>query len=195
MAKTPLNIIKLNELPKQGESFVFTSEDGKESFAPYFKDLIGDQKFHIEMHIQPAGNAYQLQGKIQTKMPLVCSLCATDIQHPVKVNLNEIILINSAMAKNEHEARANHSSELNADGPEALILDNEAFDVAEYLHEMIALAEPIRPLGTPDCETACPERDKMIPRDWLSVGNVSEKMENTNPFASLKDLKITQKKN
>lgn len=75
------------------------------------------------------------------------------------------------------------------------MLDNEAFDVAEYLHEMIALAEPIRPLGTPDCETSCPERDKMIPRDWLTIGNISEKMENTNPFASLKDLKITQKKN
>lgn len=195
MAKTPINYIKLNELPTQGESFVFTSEDGKESLAPYFKDLLGDQKFHIELHIQPVGNAYQLHGKIKTKLPLVCSLCASDIQHPVDVNLNEIILIDNTLTKKDHEVRSNHASELTADGPEAIMLDNEAFDVAEYLHEMIALAEPIRPMGTPDCETSCPERDNFVQREWLNIGNPSEKMENTNPFASLKDLKINQKKN
>lgn len=195
MAKTPKNIIKLNELPTNGEHYVFTSEDTHDSFAPYFKDLIGDQKFHIEVDIKPVGNAYQLMGKIKTKMPLICALCATDIQHSVNVNLNEIILIDSTMAKNDHEARANHSSELSTDGPEAIMLENEAFDVAEYLHEMIALAEPIRPLGSPDCEVACPERDNAVQREWLTIGNNSDKLENTNPFGSLKDLKINQKKN
>jgi hypothetical protein len=63
--------------------------------------------------------------------------------------------------------------------------------VGEYLHEMVALAEPMRPLGKPDCDQDCENLAGRERRPWLSYGGERDgKSVMPNPFQILEKIKL-----
>lgn len=182
--------IPLKDLPPEGRAFDFTSESAE--LTPILKELIGANPYAVHLHIVPMGNTFALTGQIEAKMDLQCSLCASDFKQPIALKLNELIVIERPLAKGDQSSKANHAHEWAAGGPDYIILPRDQFDVAEYAHEAIALAEPIRPLCAPEREGGCSQAQERVDRPWLSYGE--EKSTTTeiraNPFQVLEKLKL-----
>ncbi|HMN70183.1 MAG TPA: DUF177 domain-containing protein [Bdellovibrionales bacterium] len=185
---SPLEII-LKDLPPEGRDFVYTRESGEMNGV--LKDLIADNPYDIRLKLAPIGNAFTLQGEVKTAMNLQCSLCASDFKYLVQQHLNEIIVPQKPLGKGEHQSRANHVHELQNDGPDYILLETEAFNVGEYMHELIALAEPIRPIGGPACGDECGRPEDRIQREWLTFGEENAGTGiRTNPFQVLEKMKL-----
>lgn len=180
--------ITLKDLPLEGREFTYTRESGELNQA--LSDLISSHPYRVNFRLTPVGNAYSLQGSMETEMELQCSKCASDFIFPVKQKLNELIVVEKPMHKGDHQTRANHVHELQDSGPDYLMLDSEVFKVADYIHEAVALAEPIRPLCAPEKPEGCGYSGEPIRREWLSFGEEEAKSIRTNPFQVLEKIKL-----
>jgi uncharacterized metal-binding protein YceD (DUF177 family) len=183
--------IMLKDLPPEGRDFEFTQESGE--LTAVLKELIGSNPYRLQIHLQPMGNTYSLHGELKTGMDLQCSLCANDFKLPVQLKLNELIVIERPLSKGDQTSKANHAHEWADSGPNYMVLPNEVFDVAEYAHEAVALAEPIRPLCAPERENGCANAgSERIQRPWLSYGQEKSGAADiqSNPFQVLEKLKL-----
>lgn len=178
--------ITLKDLPLEGRDFEYSDRSGELTQA--LVDLIGPNPYEVTFRLAPVGNAYSLQGKIKTSLNLQCSICASDFQFPVVQNLNELIVVESPMNKGDQQSRANHVHELQDSGPDYLILSSEVFKVADYIHEMVGLAEPIRPLCAPELTDGCAQAKERPQREWLSYGDGGKIQ--ANPFQILEKMKL-----
>jgi uncharacterized metal-binding protein YceD (DUF177 family) len=181
--------ISLKDLPAEGREFTYSNETGElnKVLAP----LIGKNPYSIHIKLMPMGNSVDLKGEVETSMDLQCSLCAMEYSHPIKLSLHELIVVQKALAKGDQQTRTNHAHEWEASGPDYIILESGNFEIDHYIHEMVALAEPIRPLGRPNCDQNCENLAEKVKRDWLSYG---ENQENdgikANPFKVLEKMKF-----
>lgn len=179
--------IALRELPIEGREFNFTRESGELNSA--LEDLIGSNPYSVHLKITPMGNTFDLRGRLATTLDLQCSLCAFDFKLPVDVPLHELILIEKALSKGDQMSRNNHAHEWESNGPDYIVLETDSFNLAEYVHEQIGLAEPIRPLGKPDCDEDCENLKDRVQRPWLTYGSDGEKG-TASPFQVLEKLKL-----
>lgn len=180
-------LIGLKEIPQEGREFVFTRETGE--LNKHLEDLIGKNPHQVTFTITPMGNAFKLQGQVNTAMDLACSLCAVDFKFTVHANLHELLLVQKPLGKGEQLTRTNHAHEWESQGPDYIMLENETFDVAEYIHEMIALQEPVRPIGRPNCDENCENLKDRVQRPWLSFGE-DDQSTKANPFEVLSKIKL-----
>lgn len=181
-------LIGLREIPQEGRDFSFSRETGELNKS--LQDLIGQNAYQVTFKITPMGNTFYLKGQVITSMDLPCALCAIEFKFPVHLNLNELLVIEKPLGKGEQMTRANHAHEWEAEGPDYIVLPSEVFNVAEYIHEMVALAEPIRPLGRPDCDKACENLKDRVQREWLTYGKDEESSVKSNPFQVLEKIKL-----
>lgn len=184
--------INLKEIAPEGQDFSYSNKTAE--LTPTLKELIGSNPYSIELKITPMGNTFDLRGSVRTAMDLQCSLCAVDFNFPVELKLHELIVVTkkAALGKGDHSTRANHAHEWETEGPECILLESDLFNIAEYVHEMVALAEPIRPLGKPDCSETCENWVNRERRPWLSYGDepVSSEGIKANPFKVLENIKL-----
>jgi len=177
--------IALKDLPPEGRDFSYTRETGELNDA--LKDLIGPNSYEVTFKITPMGNAFDLKGSVRTAMDLECSLCAIDLKHPVHERLNEMLVVQKPLNKGDQLSKANHAHEWVEDGPDYVMLESEVFHVPDYIHEVIGLAEPIRPLGKPGCDMSCENLKDDVKR-WL-VGHETTTIKD-NPFKVLEKMKL-----
>ena len=141
--KSPLTV-QLKDLPKQGVDFHFTRETGE--LNGVLDDLIGKNPYRIQIHICPDGPVYMIEGHIQIQMNLACARCALDFKHTVKRHFHESVIVQS-----EESQRIAYP--VPADGEDfCTVLSDPLFDLGDFLHELIAVEEPLRPLGKNGCD-------------------------------------------
>ena len=179
--------IRLNDLPPEGKTFEYSRESGELNST--LAEFIGQNPYTIRFEIHPIGNAFELRGTASTKMDLACSLCGIDFKQDIQEKLHEVIVIQEELPRVGHEARVNHTTELEATGPSYLEIPSPDLNVAEYIHEIIGLAVPLKPLGKKDCETSCENADELVRQGLLIREQDAEKTKNS-PFGVLKDLKL-----
>jgi uncharacterized metal-binding protein YceD (DUF177 family) len=181
--------IALHELPDSGKTFDFNRETGELNST--FADLISPSTpFTVSVHIKPIGNAFELSGKISTRLNLPCSLCGNDLPLGVEENLHEVLVVGEQMPRDAQSAKVNHASEL-LEGASAEILESDIFDLAEYLHEILALVAPIRFTKNEDCEKGlCPEIAPLLQKGALKLDSGPEKEATHNPFTVLQTFKL-----
>jgi uncharacterized metal-binding protein YceD (DUF177 family) len=180
-------VLRLKELPQEGRRYIYTNASGE--LTPFIADLIGKNPYRVEIEVKPMGNVYMAEGKIETGLDEICSLCALEFVYSVNEKFREILVINDHQSHRDHQARVNHTSELAAGGPECTELDSDLFMVGDFIHELIAISAPMKPLGKPDCDSSCENYKAAVAKGWF--GNQGESMtEKQNPFAVLKDLKL-----
>lgn len=188
----PVRIV-LSELPPEGRDFVYDREGGELNKA--LMDLIGLNPYRISFHVKPMGNVYLMEGTVDTELDLLCSRCGVDFKQKIQERLSEILVVqDSPLGRGDSTSRVNHTSDLNESQKEATTLDSPHFDVGEFFHEIIALAEPIQPLGGSDCDKSCENLEMAYAQGWLTrPGTQPEEDENfdkNKPFAGLKGLKL-----
>ena len=181
--------ISLKELPAEGREFTYSQETGE--LNKILLPLIGRNKYSVKIKMTPVGNSFDLRGSISTSMDLQCALCAIAFSHLIQVKLHELIVVQKPMAKGDQQTRANHAHEWESSGPDYIVLESETFEIDQYIHEMVALAEPLKPLGRPDCDKNCENLTDQVMRDWLTLGDEPPNSSiKANPFKVLEKIKL-----
>lgn len=187
----PIRIV-LSELPPEGRDFVYDREGGELNKA--LMDLIGGNPYRISFQVRPMGNVYLLEGTVETQLDLLCSRCGVDFKQNINERLSEILVVqDTTLGRGDSTSRVNHTSDLSESQKEATTLDTPQFDVGEFFHEIIALAEPIQPLGGSNCDKSCENLENAYTEGWLTRPGAQEDdadFDKNKPFAGLKGLKL-----
>jgi uncharacterized protein len=180
--------ILLRELPPEGREYEYNRDSGELNDA--LDELIDQNDYSVRLTVRPIGNAFDVSGDLKTTLNLQCSLCAIDFKLPISQKIHEVLVINDPLHKGDHLTKANHSSEWDPSQPEGVYLEAPILEVGEFIHELIAIAEPMRPLGRPGCEEACENRKDGVQREWLSVGAKDSISVRNHPFSILEKIKL-----
>ncbi len=139
--------VNLKQLPDQGEQFQFNQGSGE--LNRHLVDLIGSHAYNIDVTIRPQGNVYEITGRIDTEMDRICSHCGRDTHLPIHDEFSELIVV---MTERPRAGHSGHTGSL-LEGPSCNYITGHEFDLAEFVHEHIALAEPPHPqCGRSDCD-------------------------------------------
>jgi uncharacterized metal-binding protein YceD (DUF177 family) len=165
--------VNLKEIGLEGESFHYTRKAGE--LNKRLADLIGNHDYSVNLTIRPMGNVFEISGDISTQMDLLCARCGRDAKEKIGEKFNEIILVLDERPRAGHSGHTGTTDE----GPFCNYVTSYTFDLAEFVHEHIAAAEPYKPLcSEPDCEEVYKK---------AQILDTSPEIEN-NPFAVLKEL-------
>ena len=179
--------INLKELPLEGRDFHYS--DKTEELNSALAEIVGKNPYQVDFKITPMGNTFDLRGTVKTGLDLECSLCALDFKFPVELKLHELLVIQKPLEKGDQLTKNNHAHEWENNGPDYILLDSDVFAVPEYIHEAIALAEPIRPLGKPDCDLNCENMPESAKKYLTPDGAPSQPIRD-NPFQVLEKMKL-----
>ncbi|MCB9027047.1 MAG: DUF177 domain-containing protein [Bdellovibrionaceae bacterium] len=185
-------IINLNEIHPDGEPFQFNRKSGE--LNKILHNIIGDGDYNIEFTITPVGDVFELKGHFFADKPLICSRCAFDFQSQLKEDFHEILVVSEELPRKGHLSRPNHSSEgFLHDGPFFNELRSPHFSISNFAHEIMALAEPLNPLGKENCDENCENYLKALKEGWLKKEEALSP--SRNAFSILEQLKSDSIKN
>lgn len=182
--------IRLSEIPEDGKHFLLTRETAELNEA--LKDLIGCHDYTADFFIKPISSKnFQLTGSIKTSLPEECSLCCLDFKLPVSAKFNELLLPQMEEGRTDHYAKPNHQSDATSGGPNMVEYRGQEFDMAEYLHEVVALEEPFNPIPEQNDKGECGVCGQNIKEKSFSyIEDDSKTLNPESPFSALKNLKL-----
>ena len=140
-------IVSLDKVPPEGLRFCFTSSS--KEWTENLKDLLSDNAYQILLNIQPMNSSsleFHITGSIQTNLNLTCARCAVDFQYKIDKEISEKIYIQPKKTKEEIDIPFNANQEM------VTVLSYSHFDLFQFVHELIAIEEPMRPLGKSSCD-------------------------------------------
>lgn len=181
-------LINLNEIPPEGKSFVCNRNTAE--LNDVLKDLLGQTAHHTEFKVRPMATTgtFELTGFIRTELPEQCSRCGLDFQLQLNEKFNEILMPRMNTPRDAHFSKANHFSDMAHEGPEVAEYSGQQFDMGEYLHEVVALAEPSNPAPAVDAQENCTGCKISLKNHTFSYGDQVDLK--AKPFAGLKGIKI-----
>lgn len=177
--------INLAEIPEEGRDFHYDRETGE--LNEILEDLVHREKYSIDFTIRPMGNAYELRGKLQTRLPDVCSKCGDEMSSPIDHKFHEILLEEQEDYRKSHSVHGNQSVDFLAQTPSVSHYQGNIFEAGEFLHEEVALAGPLYPVcGMQKCvrEAEIDNLQKQLEENFkAATKDIGE-----SPFAVLKDF-------
>lgn len=180
--------INLNEIPTDGKSWLLNEKTAELSAS--LKDLIGAQPYQTEFTITPlpSPGAYELRGKISTKVPELCSRCGIDFNYTINEKFYYILMPEIDLPRDGKFAKPNHYTDLHEDKTETAEYQGHHFNVSEFFHELVAVNIPIIPAPPVDENEDCGECKISLKNHSFSMdeGEVKPK----NPFSALKGIKL-----
>jgi uncharacterized protein len=181
-------IINLLEIPAEGKNYICNQNTG--DLNSDLRDLVGSAAFKVEFTLRPLqAGTFELTGFVQTQLPEDCSRCGLDFQMPVDQKFKELLIPEQTVPRNSKFAKANHISDMHNDGPSVVEYQGHHFNAGEYLHEVIALAEPYTPAPACTADGHCTLCKKPVSDEKFSYEDPGFE-EPTSPFASLKNIKL-----
>ncbi len=145
---TNLTFVNLKSLPEKGEQYQFSQQNGE--LDEQLRDLIGSNNYYVSLEVRPVGNVFEISGEIRAEMDLICSHCGRELHHPVNDSFNELIVVTAKWTRAGHSGHVNSVKDHEITCNYATSFD---FDLGDFVHEHIALAEPDHPLcARPDCD-------------------------------------------
>ena len=135
--------IRLSEIPAEGRSYEYDRESGE--LNEILSDLIEDHPYKVDLFIKPIGNAYEMRGEIKAGVTEICSTCGWDFEANLGRKVNEILFEEQEEHRKGHSVHGNRSVDFLGEGPSMTAYKGDVFNAADYVHEVIALAEPFYP--------------------------------------------------
>jgi uncharacterized protein len=187
--------IRLNEIPQDGRQYDFDRKSGELDEA--LEDLIGKNPYQVGFFIKPIGNAYELRGQMKTVVHEVCASCGYDFDLPLERKMNEILFEEpEENDRKGHSVHGNQSVDFLNDGPGSTPYKGDVFDAGDFVHEMVALNEPLYPMcgENGQCKHAeeVSEIRRRLENEWLAA---QEKKAGNPAFSVLKTLELDENKN
>lgn len=179
--------IRLSEIPLEGRNYVYDRAHGE--LDAEISDLIGSRDYSVSMDIKPIGNAYEVRGFIKTAVAEICSCCGYDFELPIERKISEILFEEDEEYRKAHSVHGNQAIDYEAEGPSATPYKNGVFEAGAFVHETIAIGQPLYPMCGPDGQ--CLREDEareILRRLEAEFAAVEEKK--PNPFSALKNLEL-----
>lgn len=181
-------IIHLNEVPNDGRTWSLNRANSK--LGEVLHDVIHKSAFQIHFSILPLSDTgtFQIQGTIKTELPEECSRCGLDFQFALDEKFKNILVPGVGSERDAQFAKPNHFSDLQETDLEVAEFFGDEFNAGEFLHELIALAQPQIPAPPLDAQGSC--RTCKIDVINHSFSHVEEVEVKSSPFAKLKGIKL-----
>lgn len=180
--------INLGDIPQDGKEFICNQNTGE--FNETLADLIGKNPYDVKFHIQPIQKGFELRGSVRTNLPELCSRCGDDMKVNINTSYHGILLPRLELGRSGHYAKSNHVSETSDNDEASLIeFDGQHFDMAEYLHEIVALEIPFKPVPPEDEKGNCSLCHLNLKTHTFGYSD-PELPKKESPFAALKNIKI-----
>ena len=135
--------IRLNEIPEEGRSYIFDRKSGEINEA--VADVVGTHDYKADIFIKPIGGVYEVSGKIETTLDETCSTCGYDFELPVTRAFREILVQEKDEHRKSQSVHGNQSVDFLEEGLAMATVKGQIFDAGDYVHEVIAFAEPFYP--------------------------------------------------
>lgn len=181
-------LINLLEIPEEGKSFI--CNQNTRELGEVLKDLVGNKAFKTEFTIRPLqGGTFELSGNIKTEIPEECSRCGLDFDLNVDENFRELLLPEQTIPRNSKFSKANHVSDMTGEGPSVVEYQGHHFNAGDYLHEVVALADPFTPAPPCNAQGQCTLCKKNVGTEKFSYEDPGFEKP-TSPFGALKGLKV-----
>lgn len=186
-------IINLQEIPPEGKTFICNQHTG--SLNQALKDLIGKQGHQAEFTIRPLqAETFELTGWIKTELPEDCSRCGLDFQLNVFEKFRELLMPLEKTPRNAKYSKPNHISDMKMEDFSVIEYQGHHFNAGEYLHQVVALTEPITPAPECDKEGICLVCHKPVSKElfvYEDPGFEEPNLEKPrSPFSALKNIKL-----
>jgi len=180
--------IRLNEIPQDGSTWNFDQNHAE--MRECLTDLISNQPFTATLLIQPLGQTgtYQITGGVQTQLGEQCSRCGDDFPLLVNEKFSHLLVPALGLERDDKMVKANHYTELNESGPEAIEFRGQVFSAGDFFHELIALAEPLIPAPALTAEGKCTVCKIDVQNQTFHYDETASLKE--HPFAGLKNIKL-----
>lgn len=180
--------INLNEIPSEGKSWSFNEKTGELNAT--LNDLIGKNPYQAELSILPlqTGGTYELRGSVKTQFPEQCSRCGIDFKHKINEKFNYLLMPELETPRDGKYTKPNHYTDLHEETIETAEYQGHHFEAAEFLHEVIALYEPLIPAPALDDKDDCTECKLSMKNRTFSYDE--GELPKANPFGALKGIKL-----
>ncbi|MBC7371797.1 MAG: DUF177 domain-containing protein [Bdellovibrionaceae bacterium] len=181
--------INLSEIPEEGRSYTCNRKTAELNLP--LKDLIGDAEFEAEFFIRPLNpKDFEVRGVMKTTMPEDCSRCGIDFELKIATKFQEILIPRHEDDRTGHYAKVNHISEAEVTGPSVTEYEDSAFDMGEYLHEVVAIAAPFNPVGPENEKGDCSVCGIRVRGRSFGYDEQVPVEKPASPFAALKNIKL-----
>lgn len=186
--------IRLGEIPADGREYTYSRKTGEMNDS--LADLIGKEDYQVEFRIKPIGNAYDLEGKLSTSLSEICSTCGYDFQMPVARKFHEILIEDEGEDRKAQSVHGNQSVDFLEQDLSVASYRGEIFNADDYVHEVIAIAEPFYPTCGADGDCLhIEEVNEIRKRLEAELAAADEAKDVGHPaFSVLKELELGVKK-
>jgi uncharacterized protein len=182
--------IRLKEIPQDGRSYVFDRSSAE--LNEVLQDLVGENDYSVELYIKPIGNVYEMTGSLKTVLPETCSHCGYEFELPIDRRIKEVLFEELAVERKSQSVHGNHSVDFEKDGLSMTPVQKDVFNAGEFVHEMVALSEPLYPMCGPNGQCLRAKEVEEIRRRLDAESDIT-KEEKPNPFTVLKGLDLRKK--
>lgn len=173
--------IKLNEVPEEGQDYDYSR--GTAELNSALVDLIQDNDYSVHMFIKPLNTKdFTVTGNVSTKRREQCSRCAEDFDQKIRKNLNEILIPHQEQDRTGKYSKSQVMLGSETEEVSVTEYNKQQFDVAEFVHEAIALEIPF----VAYCDSCQKKEDS---ETFIYDEKMSEDSK-PNPFQALKGLKL-----
>jgi len=174
-------IINLNEIGQEGKSFYFDNKTAE--LNSHLSNLVGDQAYEANFFILPIGKSFDISGKIQANLPLICSFCTVEFNFTTTQNIHEIVVIGENKNLAGWSGKWDNESETNL-----TIIDAQKFNIGDLAYQTIGLAVPNQPVCKEECKGLCHHCGIDLNREKCNCAE--QKNKDISPFSVLKGLKL-----
>ncbi len=103
---------------------------------------------HLDVRLESASDGVYVSGRVTGELAGECVRCLEPLDAELQMDLAELYLYPSAVARAEEEG--------DEEAAEMLTTDGEALDLEPMVRDAIVLELPFQPLCRPDCPGLCP---------------------------------------
>ncbi len=179
--------IDLREITPEGKSFIWNRNTGEAR--EILKDLIGPQPFSAKFTLRKLNHRdFDLTGHIETGTDEQCSHCGIDFVYDIYQKFHEILIPRQQEERTGRYAKVNHISDSKASELNVQQYDEDRFNMAEFLHEVVGLAIPFSPHPPVLEDDSCAKCHKVWGAETLMYDDPIP-VEKPSPFEVLKVLK------
>ncbi len=181
--------IDLSRIPEEGERYTYNHITGE--LNETLKDLIGSNTYDVDLFIKPLPqNTFQISGHIRTQLPEDCGKCGDPFSWSMSETVRTLLVPSIAHQRGDKYAKPNHLSDHEElDAPDAYNYRWPNLEMGEFVHEIIALAEPAYPHPPIKADGKCSLCDKNIGIEVINFEDPGfEKPK--SPLTELKKIKL-----
>jgi uncharacterized protein len=183
--------IRLKEIPQDGRDYTFDRKSGELNDA--LSDLIGDHGYNVSLFIKPIGSAYEMRGQIKTTVHETCSHCGYDFELPLSRAVKEVLFEEQEAYRKTHSVQGSQMIDFSQDELSMTPIRGDILDAGEFVHEMIALSEPLYPVCGPDGQCLNAAEVEAIRRRLEEEAELAVETKKPNPFNALSGLDLKKK--